>query len=134
MEKIEPKYISFEQAKWLKEINCIIECNQGYDFRGGDVKHMGRYISSHLFFIAPEQWQVVEWLRTVFNIDIQDICHYSNVGVRTYRIGIIYIRENKIESVFLRPDNQNKSEFIEFSTPQEGISAAFDYIRNNNLS
>ena len=63
MTNIKPTYVTFEQAKWLKEINCDIRCNQAYDFRGGDIKYLGRYIDSHLLYTAPEQWQVVEWLR-----------------------------------------------------------------------
>jgi hypothetical protein len=80
-------------------------------------------------FSAPEQSQVIEWLRVRFNIDLQTICNYSKLG-RTYRMGIIFINKfKKIDSLFLRPINEI-SQFTEFNSPQEAYSAAFDYVLN----
>jgi hypothetical protein len=77
------------------------------------------------FTLAPEQWQVIEWLREVHQIDLQAICNWS-FGIRTYRSGIIYVKDNKIKTRFLRPE-KDKLKFIEFNSPQESYSAAIDY-------
>jgi hypothetical protein len=134
MEKIEPKYITFEQAKLLKEKGFgNIECsgyyhvNEGYE-KGYSFCHSKMIEQYNNGILAPEQWQVCEWLRVNHNIDLQAICNYSEKG-RSYRMGIIYIKENKVESVFLRKD-YGFTDFIEFYSPQEAYSAAFDYILN----
>ena len=108
MKNIQPTYATFEQAKLLKEK----ECKEGYwSYKG----------------LKIEQWQIVEWLRVKHNIDLQNICNYGRLG-RTYRMGIIFINEKKeVDTIFLRPID-TPFKFIEFNSPQEAYSAAFDYI------
>lgn len=120
--EIKPTYVTFQQAKLLKEKGLNedtleIECNQGYDFRGsGDLQHHGRHISSHLFYSAPEQWQVIEWLRVKHGIHIQYLTHGVN---KTYAPFIGELKEQPIQHWF--------------KTPQEAYSAALDYILSNNF-
>jgi hypothetical protein len=137
---IQPTYVTFEQAKWLKEKGFNIELKSYYRITGSGVFESPKPVNHNddksqetaggmTYVSAPEQWQVVEWLRVNHNIDLQAICNYSEKG-RSYRMGIIYIKENKVESVFLRKD-YGFTDFIEFNSPQEAYSAAFDYIKEN---
>jgi hypothetical protein len=129
--EIKPTYVSFEQAKWLKEKGFYIITESRFFFNS-ELTTKTQSQSSKPTIYAPEQWQVVEWLRINHNIDLQPICNYSKLG-RTYRMGIIFInKENKVDTVFLRPID-TPSEFIEFNTPQEAYSKAFDYIIDKNL-
>jgi len=132
--EIKPTHTTFEQAKLLKDKGFNnIECsgyyhvNEGYE-KGYSFCHSKMIEQYNNGILAPEQWQVVEWLRVNHGIDLQAICNYSEKG-RSYRMGIIYIKENKVESVFLRKD-YGFTDFIEFNSPQEAYSAAFDYILN----
>jgi hypothetical protein len=132
-QEIKPAYITFEQAKWLKENRFIEPTLTYWSKRDGLIENeitlrnhneRGEWSTSR-----PEQWQVVEWLR--FNHDIWvsvDWCfsekkpstlvkwsfNLSNVG-------------NREKSIIL-------SKTITFyNSPQEAYSAAFDYIKDNNL-
>jgi hypothetical protein len=130
MKNIQPTYATFEQAKLLKEKKWqqrtkivwldslgkqhLIETNLSLELNNDE-------------YDAPEQWQIVEWLRVNHNIDLQNICNYGRLG-RTYRMGIIFINEKKeVDTIFLRPID-TPFKFIEFNSPQEAYSAAFDYI------
>jgi hypothetical protein len=130
MKNIQPTYATFEQAKLLKEKKWqqrtkivwldslgkqhLIETNLSLELNNDE-------------YNAPEQWQIVEWLRVNHNIDLQNICNYGRLG-RTYRMGIIFINEKKeVDTIFLRPID-TPFKFIEFNSPQEAYSAAFDYI------
>jgi len=128
--EINPTYVTFEQAKLLKEKGLNkneleIECNQGYDFRGGDIQHHGRHIDSHMFYSALEQWQVVEWLRVKHGIIIEllvdgwkdDNC--VSEEFLCYRIFIWQIG---------KPKPHHNDDLGAPSTPQEAYSVAFDYI------
>lgn len=135
--EIEPTYLTFEQAKLLKEKGFDLPCKQRFWVGYENQEHFqdnctnenwNNYDdSSTIYYSAPEQWQVVEWLRINHNIDLQVICNYSKLG-RTYRMGIIFInKKNKIDTIFIRPKDY-EHEFIEFNSPQEAYSAAFDYV------
>jgi hypothetical protein len=127
MSKIEPTYATFEQAKWLKEKGFLdkniygeIRLSQSnfYD-PNGILHHIRDAFEEKSFdlkdcYNAPEQWQVVEWLRV-------------NHG--------IWICVNKSKDA---EDNgwfhyyvDNKWSAKLYDTPQEAYSAAFDYILNN---
>jgi len=145
---MKPTYVTFEQAKWLKEkgfkerpahIKMDTEYIEGYSYDTDDREDYLKdtsfqfedNICSHLY-LKPEQHQVVEWLRVNHNIDLQPICHYGKLG-RTYRMGLVFInKNNEVDTVFLRPIDEPFS-FVEFLSPQEAYSEAFNYIRNNNL-
>jgi len=128
--KIEPTYVTFEQAKLLKEkgfINSIKAYYPNDRFSNGDRIIEGWNNNSDSHVSAPEQWQVVEYLRVNHNIDLQAVCNYGRLG-RTYRMGIIFInKEKEVDTIFLRPIDMPYS-FIEFNSPQEAYLAAFDYI------
>lgn len=130
---IQPKYVSFEIAEWLSEKGFDVPCRYIYNIVGGiedwiEYADDFRYFNnskwkSSPYYSAPEQWQVMEWLRInhgiwiVVNIGIphgQGIMYYSNV----IKFGLHH--KNKYRSAF-------------FNSPQEAYNAAFDYIKDNNL-
>ncbi len=126
--EIKPTYVTFEQAKLLKEKGFDVDTEHHYNIDGEQYKPI--FTSTDIS--APEQWQVIEWLRVNHSIDLQAICNYGVLG-RTYRMGIIFInKEKEVDTVFLRPMD-TPFEFIEFNSPQEAYSAAFDYIKENKL-
>jgi len=117
--EIKPTYVSFEQAKLLKEKGFNEKCVQGYN---KSEKYLGELIvdfpnrnTDNIVISAPEQWQVIEWFRVKYGIWVVIIPELLNgVQVRYY------------PSIF----EQGVGEDIEqyFNSPQEAYSAAFDYI------
>jgi hypothetical protein len=138
MENIQPTHATFEQAKLLKEKKFIAKCRsyylKGYDypFEGVDDEYWGdnRFKNWNAdvigikpfegFTSAPEQWQVVEWLRVNHGIwvSVQYIGFIVNRELIEFHYEIKYCKElpNLIR-------NENS-----FNSPQEAYSAAFDYI------
>ena len=156
--KIEPTYVTFEQAKWLKEkkwktpTNCyyfedgefrqyIIKDTYGYygeeytveleelqnnwndnfvQKKNGD-RCFGCSKSNGYFetYSAPEQWQVVEWLRVNHDIWVWVLPH--STLFRPYAEELI----NK--------DRFGIWEGHKYNSPQKAYSVAFDYIKDNNL-
>jgi len=144
MKNIQPTYATFELSKLLKEKKFITKCRnyylKGYDypFEGVDDEYWGdnRFKNWNAdaigikpfegFTSAPEQWQVVEWLRV-----IHDIC----LWVKPYADGITYqphwcyinnkAKENNNTFHLSGNASINGSDY---KTPQEAYSAAFDYI------
>ena len=121
IQEIKPPYVTFEQAKWLKEKEWNIKCKKYYNgsllqtSKGSGLKECYRVY-------APEQHQVVEWL--LKHYDIWIVTNFAN---KTQW----YFDFNKFGF-----DGKNKSIYksdYNYDTPQEAYSAAFDYIKNNNL-
>ena len=112
---IQPTYVTFEQAKF---IDYPYLTDTGYS-NNGNVLIRKNFIPTNGWINRPEQWQVVEWLRVNPGIWI-DIRYMDNVAEFGYIITSI-------------PINTEHNEKYYFSSPQEAISAAFDYIRENNL-
>jgi hypothetical protein len=133
---IQPVYVTFEQAKWLKEKGFDEECSHSYKEVEPVIlyQHQGKKYNnsfkkewqntvrknSHMDnaiinrYSAPEQHVVVEWLRIKYGIW---------VAVRGKEVmGYEYFIEGKGETLF--------SSNI-YDTPQEAYSAAFDYVLNN---
>jgi len=134
-QKIEPTYVTFEQAKLLKEkgfdelttvwrqhgngISGDVEGKRDYYNRKGDV-----YVS------LPEQWQVIEWLR---------VNHGIWINIEPEEYGQYYYVKLNVCSQELWEDLDKRHEVItahrkfnnEHKTPQEAYSAAFDYILND---
>jgi hypothetical protein len=122
-QKIIHTYVSFEQAKWLKEKG--FKGRSRYYGGSGELVEVPNIIESGNYrhtnnemqrfrWEAPEQHQVVEWLRV-------------NHG--------IWICVNKSKDA---EDNgwfhyyvDNKWSAKLYDTPQEAYSAAFDYVLNN---
>jgi hypothetical protein len=124
---IKPTYATFEQAKLLKEKRFDVECHHGY-FKHGDTQLLlwldSEPINSELAK-APEQWQVVEWLRIkhgIWILVLPTVCGYY-----AYKIVDVQLDPaNPIE----RPPYSNVNG-VDYNTPQEAYSAAFDYILKN---
>jgi hypothetical protein len=136
MKEIKPTYVTFEQAKWLKEkgfdepctalfIHEIIQGNTEWDilelFERNNNDTYEFLLSCDMDwqknYLRPEQWQVVEWLRV--NHGIWIYCKYQKRGK------IIFVIEDlQGNNITISPD---------LNSPQEAYSAAFDYIKNNNL-
>jgi hypothetical protein len=146
-QEIKPTYITFEQAKWLKEKGLNdhfyrrrgedstrwVSCKYCYDpldesktlqlwswnIESSTKERLERLIS------APEQWQVVEWLRinhgiwVSVNIAMDDKWYFELYNLKDKRNAEIII------------EDENVTDF--HNSPQEAYSAAFDYIKNNNL-
>lgn len=128
------KHVIFEQAKWLKEKGFNEDCRAFYlDGNLETSKHsIGNYNDvkwvrtwrnspNDDIISAPEQHQVVEWLRVNHGIWISVDMVYE-----TTQTGFWYsIRQSKEDDKAICSN--------EYPTPQEAYSAAFDYIKNNNL-
>ena len=136
--------VTYEIAKWLKEKgfdqninnawfnrvgNYLGICNVKED--GTQVTYSNTYSSAELVtreyyneccsyrYCAPEQWQVVEWLRI-------------NHGIWVFVGADAFNKKKFWGSVLnLTTDKNKQTRFC--STPQEAYSAAFDYIKDNNL-
>jgi hypothetical protein len=124
MKEIKPTYITFEQAKWLKEKgfdeSCRMLINGAYEpFHLNLIETQYFQNNSVLLkdcYSAPEQWQVVEWLRVNHGIWIW-VENYPNEDNFTPQI-----------------PKANLSKILGYyKSPQEAYSAAFDYIKDNNL-
>ena len=131
MKEIKPTYVTFEQAKWLKEkgfdepctalfIHEIIQGNTEWDilelFERNNNDTYEFLLSCDMDwqknYLRPEQWQVVEWLRV--NHGIWIYCKYQKRGK------IIFVIEDlQGNNITISPD---------LNSPQEAYSAAFDYI------
>jgi hypothetical protein len=134
MKEIKPTYITFEQAKWLKEKgfdeSCRMLINGAYEpFHLNLIETQYFQNNSVLLkdcYSAPEQWQVVEWLRINHGIWISVGNVYSEYTHWAYGIG----KENK---GMILPFREGQDNHDYFNSPQEAYSAAFDYIKDNNL-
>jgi len=62
---IQPIYVTFEQAKALKEKGFDIKCSHFYNEGSGFKLQNDSLVRTgkDVFYEAPEQWQVVEWFR-----------------------------------------------------------------------
>jgi hypothetical protein len=139
---IQPTYVTFEQAKWLKEKGFDLPCFYYYEnnkliepyLENGSstdtefkvelsdlLEHFNKWSKR---ISAPEQWQVVEWLRVEHGIWISVGNVYSEYTHWAYGIG----KENK---GMILPFRQGQDNHDYFNSPQEAYSAAFDYILNN---
>jgi hypothetical protein len=135
---MEPKYITFEQAKWLKEKGFDIPCLKYY-YGMESLQDINKVLNHNesIFntcYSAPEQHQVVEWLRVNHGIWITPIPRlnswiFSIVEVKTSN------HDSLIDIDFYGSNAYLISKGIPtiMMSPQESYSAAFDIIRNNNL-
>jgi hypothetical protein len=113
-----PTYVTFEQAKLLKEKEFNEKCVQGYN---KSEKYLGELIvdfpnrnTDNIVISAPEQWQVIEWLRINHGIWVQVSYYYEDKIENWYNI--IHIKKDDIET-------QTDC----FSSPQEAYSAAITH-------
>jgi hypothetical protein len=144
--KIEPTYTTLKQSKWLKEKGFDEECSHSYKevepvilYQHYDKKYNNSFKkewqntvrkNSHMDnavmnrYSAPEQWQVVEWLRVNHGI-------WVDVTLSSDSKFLNLIRDIKNPNTHLGIARVNDISF--FNSPQESYSAAFDYILTNNL-
>jgi hypothetical protein len=144
--KIEPTYVTFEQAIGLKEKGfdelCSkmykAQCIWGFSFMGYRNSQIPIKSSDAS---APEQWQVCEWLRLEHNIfvsvlhrDVRNQPTENNTYVDFK--GFTFYVVSTLECKHLMSDEIDaflnggigKGYGIVFNSPQEAYSAAFDYI------
>ncbi len=130
-QEIKPTYVTFEQAKWLKEKG--FKGKSRYYGGSGELVEVPNIIENdyrhtnnemqRFRWEAPEQWQVVEWLRVnhgiwvSVNIAIDDKWYFELYNLKDKRNAEIII------------EDENVTDF--HNSPQEAYSAAFDYILNN---
>jgi len=150
MKIIEPKYVTFEQAKFLKEKGFDVPCQQLYvagKYRINYEKE-GELFNNGMpslqipndWCLAPEQWMVVEWLRVKHGIWIQPFIQFENAiedeceETLEYGYGIYDFKEMRKmrQNVFpyIHTDDVDNHVFG-FNTPEEAYSASFDYILTN---
>ncbi len=119
MTQIKPTYVTFEQARKLKQKECDIKTETIFQYSDEEgwnkVENFPKYYAkgcSHCN--RPEQWQVIEWLRVVHGIWVYVFRHDNNQ--------------------FFWSIDSTQEEFTSdnsFISPQEAYSAAFDYVLNN---
>jgi hypothetical protein len=126
---ITPTYVSFEQAKLLKEKGFKYYCKvsywdneltchtPGFALENGETSQENYYDFPR--FYAPEQHQVVEWLLQKYNI-------WVTVDNLIGNYFYFSIRNTQSKDYASRKGCREKG----YDTPQEAYSAAFDYILN----
>jgi hypothetical protein len=144
--EIKPTHTTFEQAKLLKDKGFDnIECsgyyhvNEGYE-KGYSFCHSKMIEQYNNGILAPEQWQVVEWLRVNHGIWILilpqdksavdfriDKSKYPNHALF---FSIIKYEEDCSCKELINTSDDKGEVFFHFDSPQEAYSAAFDYILN----
>ena len=133
--KIKPTYITWEQAKLAHSKGLLREdfgvgyssitrpyYNEKGEFNGDCTEHIKRLIEKQETFLyaAPEQWQLVEWLRLNHGIWITldiDINGVYRLTIRKY---------NSVDRAWEVKHPTTISE--RYNSPQEAYSEAFDYI------
>jgi len=124
--EIKPTYVSYEQAKLLKEKGFVVLVKAMYHnkdliYGGFDYNHNNpeeQKLWNLIKLSAPEQWQVVEWLRVNHGIWIVPI--YQINGSWGFDI-----QKLNIKSIL---DGIRYSHITKCNSPQEAYSAAFNYI------
>jgi hypothetical protein len=122
---IQPTYVSFEQAKLLKENGFDELCNKLYHYNGSDCIKLVNKNSENLGLSAPEQWQVCEWLRVNHGIWIDVGFEPINSTIDTpYNV----VWWSMCSMIGLISDNPKS--FHGYNSPQEAYSAGIDYVLN----
>ena len=154
-QEIQPTYVTYNQAVWLKEKGFDIHCDYFYVTPKSKIfgidEHNRYYprknISKKLHKIgdcavvnidhliqAPEQWLVIEWLRLNHGIEvvvIPDSSSQSQLLLRKYTYSIFTpINGSNLHCQIGRDKDKN---IVYFLNPHNAYSAAFDYIISNNL-
>jgi hypothetical protein len=121
MNTLEPHYVTFEQAKYLKEKgfdeNCRMLINGAYEPHHLNLTETHLQRNSEILescYSIPEQHQVVEWLRV-------------NHGIWVY-VKLGYGHEFVIQKTLVPFENIYTDGT--FKSPQEAYSAAFEYIKS----
>ena len=145
---IKPHYVDFNTAKLLKEKRLVADCKKYWvKYTDTEYKEMSDIqledldreigIGGNLVIPKYEQWQVVEWLRVnhgiwVYSYPIHPFNSDEDDGYpKTVWISKIISTNYVFQEKFI--DSDNGLAVNHHNSPQEAYSAAFDYIRLNNL-
>jgi hypothetical protein len=112
---IQPAYITFNQAKLLKE--------KGFD--GIEIDYGLNQILNNSN--PPEQWQVVEWLRVNYGIWI----NVDAVGENMDECRFVCFRNYKEKVAEYAKIIKDWDYNGRYENPQDALSAAFDYVLKN---
>jgi hypothetical protein len=130
--EIKPTYVTFEQAKLLKEKNyeidteevlfCIDEVNniEEHQIKNREVIYDGGLLHSldENEYRVYHQWQVCEWLRVNHGI-------WVSVAIFVKRDEtVVWVYDIYKNNYIIEQFQRSKG----FNSPQEAYSAAFDYI------
>lgn len=127
--EIKPTYVTFEQAKLLKEKGFDIKCKKYYN---GSLLQTskGSILKDCYKNYAPEQWQVVEWLFDKHGIDVSVYGKLPYIVFPDSEFGEGELQWHFEYRIIQNKDGQ-KCEVIEpkdwFNSKQQAYSAAFDY-------
>ena len=134
--KIEPTYVTFEQAKLLKEKEFDLMVNAYFEDNGREELIQNKYQANYncstslgLTHSKPEQWQVVEWLRLKHGIHIHN--ETDSYGEDWYPKLSICSKESWENLELRNIINKFRYGILDCKTPQEAYSAAFDYVLSN---
>lgn len=143
-EIIEPKYVSLETAKMLNNAGFTREngfaCKAGWinylTFSTGETKYpddernlvMDLLSNSHLIE-RPEQWQVVEWLRCEYGINVITLENYHYPMEMKKRWAYEIVNTTESDRIISNRNFIIKSDY-EFISPKEAYEFAFQHILN----
>lgn len=133
MSKVQPAFVTFEQAKLLKQkgfderSNCFYKKSKTY-VHESSCAH--RAIGDNL--IAAQHWQVVEWLWETYGIDVSVIpCKEKGTRSVEFQFRVINFSDPEIDEVLF--EHQYNTRDSQHTTRREAYSAAIDYILKNLL-
>jgi len=123
---MDKKYVTPEQARWLKDKEFNLVCDYMYTDRFPNDLTYNRYGSTNLkskeeflkvgtYNMAPEQWEIVEWLRINHNIWIYPL----------YDGKQWYYQINRTDDPLYCCI---QFDFVDQDTPEKAYSAGFDFI------
>jgi hypothetical protein len=157
---IEPHYVNYDFAKFLKEkgFEEHSDYNQWILAKDVDSKDESKKFICHSndleeytyineekehnvyhCLTIPEHWQVVEWLRINHEIEITPLRYTFSEGEfvgKKYMFVIEKYKKNfdpDLDEYHFDEEPIKSSRKLNFNSPQEAYSAAFDYIKDNNL-
>jgi hypothetical protein len=129
---IELHYVNYDFAKFLKSKGFNVPCKQAFygDVEDEDIEYNEPTTTGDDFILgeydcyAPEHWEVVEWLRVNYGIFISCEQNYK---------GEFWTQVHKKNDHIIPRWEVIAANYDSPNSPQEAYSAAFDYIKNNNL-
>lgn len=119
--EIKPTYVTFEQAKLLKEKGFDEYCQASFKPSDNTFQKIPSQNSIFSAITAPEQWQVVEWLRVKHNIfiNVKRSTRFKDGKSLVYYYGVAHT------------EHTEQFDYNGYETPQEAISSVIDYILKN---
>ena len=117
---MEKEFIPYKQALDMQNLGFKEICFGVYDKQTKEFVYNDMTSEDVIDYVptiltrAPLYQQAFRWFRKKHNLDYTIITNYNTKGVKSYRVGIIILNNNKIDALFLRPDELDKTLFIEF--------------------